>query len=344
MIFRLSGINSNNNKLNTESMQEVLDFANRHDAIRLKNFEITLYRTHLIKADKISQLYDLYNKKFPLELVRLSGENPSLYFRLKAYFNEYKNKPDSAFYYLNSAEKLIHDDPNKILRANFHQRFGQFLVRQGKMKEAIGKYLEAYNLAHEASYFEYMLSSSNSLKTLYANLGDFKNAYTYSDLNRMLTDSINMLSQNDQLLLLEIDHESRQRELVAEQDREQTHRRHNIQYTAITIIIISLFVLLMMLGSLKVPSWTIKMLGFFSFILFFEFIIMIADHKIYEITANEPWKILLIKIGLIGFLLPFHHWIEKKVIHLLINKKLLKIPQFSLRDILGKQKLKKEQS
>jgi hypothetical protein len=342
--FQAISINSNNNKLNTESMQEVLDFANRHDAIRLKNFEITLYRTHLIKADKISQLYDLYNKKFPLELVRLSGENPSLYFRLKAYFNEYKNKPDSAFYYLNSAEKLIHDDPNKILRANFHQRFGQFLVRQGKMKEAIGKYLEAYNLAHEASYFEYMLSSSNSLKTLYANLGDFKNAYTYSDLNRMLTDSINMLSQNDQLLLLEIDHESRQRELVAEQDREQTHRRHNIQYTAITIIIISLFVLLMMLGSLKVPSWTIKMLGFFSFILFFEFIIMIADHKIYEITANEPWKILLIKIGLIGFLLPFHHWIEKKVIHLLINKKLLKIPQFSLRDILGKQKLKKEQS
>jgi len=81
-----------------------------------------------------------------------------------------------------------------------------------------------------------------------------------------------------------------------------------------------------------VPSWLIRVLGFFSFILFFEFIIMIADHKIYHITNNEPWKILLIKIGLIAFLLPFHHWIEKKVTQYLINNKILKMPRFSLKN------------
>jgi len=93
-----------------------------------------------------------------------------------------------------------------------------------------------------------------------------------------------------------------------------------------------MFILLMMLGSLTVPSWLIKVLGFFSFILFFEFIIMIADHKIYHITNNEPWKILLIKIGLIAFLLPFHHWIEKKVTQYLINNKILKMPKFSFKN------------
>lgn len=335
-------VNSNNNSLNTKNMQTVLDFAIRTNHNRLKNYEIALYRTHLIEADKIGELYKLYINQYPAEFALLSTENTALYYRLKAYFSEEDNKPDSAFYYLTRAEELIHTDPNIILRSNFHQRFGQFLVRQGKTKEAIKKYSEAYDLAHDASYFEYMISASKSLETLYASLGDYKNAYTYSTYNKALIDSINILTKNDQLLMLEIDHETQQRELVAEQEHNETHRRHNIQYTAITIVILTMFIMLMMLGSLKVPAWTIKMLGFFSFILLFEFIIMIADHKIYEITANEPWKILLIKIVLIAFLLPFHHWIEKKVIHFLIEKKLLKIPQISFQSILRKNKNKEQ--
>jgi hypothetical protein len=341
--LQVINVNSNNNKLNATSMQDVLDFAIRTNNTRLKNYEIALYRSYLIQADKINQLYTFYNKQYPEELLRLSRENPALYFRLLAYFNEEENRPDSAYMNLLKAEKLIESDPNKILRSNFYQRFGQFFVRQRKPKEAISKYLESYNLANEASYFEYMLSSSKNLQELYAEIGDYKNAYTYSALNKALADSINLLTQNDQLLMLEIDHETHQRELAAEQENEQTHRRHNIQYTAITIITITMFIVLLMLGSLKVPSWTIKMLGFFSFILLFEFIIMIADHKIYEITANEPWKILLIKIGLIAFLLPFHHWIEKKVIHFLIEKKLIKIPRFSLSRILRSHKNTTEQ-
>lgn len=335
-------INSNNNRLNNKSMQEVLDFAIRRNHTRLKNYEIALYRSHLIEADKIGQLYALYVNQYPDELKQLSLSNPAMYFRLKAYFSEQDHRPDSAYYYLNRAEQLIHEDPNKILRANFHQRFGQFLVRQGKRNEAIAKFTEAYKLAQQASYFEYMLSASRNLELLYASLGDYKNAYTYCVSNRSLADSINQLTKNDQLLMLEIDHEAQQRELVAEQEHEQIHRRHNIQYTAIIISILTMFILLLMLGSLKVPAWIIRTIGFFSFILFFEFIIMIADHKIYEITANEPWKILSIKIGLIGFLLPFHHWIEKKVTHYLINHKLITISKLTIQSLLKKPFIKKD--
>lgn len=329
-------LNSNNNKLNTQNMQAVLDFAFRNKSTRLKNYEIALYRSYLIEADSIKELNLLYNYRYPDEFKQLAKENPALYFRLKAYFFEEAKIPDSANYYMTKSEQYISSDPNKILQSNFYLRFGQFLIRQGKPSEAIAKYLKSYALAKEASYFEYMVSASKSLESLYAKMGDYKNAYTYATFNKSLSDSITMLTKNDQLLVLEIDHESHQRELAAEQEQLKTQRRHNLQYSAITIIIISLFIVLMMLGSLKVPAWTIKMLGFFSFILFFEFIIMIADHKIYEITANEPWKILLIKIGLIAFLLPFHHWIERKVTQFLIDKKLIKIPRFSIQEMVNK--------
>jgi len=325
-------INSNNNKLNYESVQETFEYALRTNNLRLKRYELALYRTHLIEADKISQLIGLYETQYPDEFKELAAENPSLFYRIKAFFSEEEKKYDSAMYYLTRAEQLIQSDPNKILKSNFYQRFGQFLVRQGKKQDAIAKYSKSYELAREASYFEYMLSASKNLQALYAEMKDYKNAYTYSEMNRLLTDSVNMLTKNDQLLMLEIDHETKQREQASEQERMETDRRHNIQYMAITIIIIAMFILLMMLGSLTVPSWLIKVLGFFSFILFFEFIIMIADHKIYHITNNEPWKILLIKIGLIAFLLPFHHWIEKKVTQYLINNKILKMPKFSFKN------------
>lgn len=329
-------INSNNNQLNTKSIKEVFEFAIRNNHQRLKNYEIALYRSHLIEAEKISQLILLYRDQYPTEFAKLSAENPSLYYRLLAYFNEENNKPDSAYYNLLRSEELIQSDPNKILKSNFYQRFGQFLVRQGKPEQAVEKYLLSFDLAQQASYFEYMLSASKNLEALYARLGDYTNAYKYSALNRSLNDSISILTQNDQLLMLEIDHETKQRQLAAEMEHELTHRRHNLQYMAITLVIIAMFILLLMLGTLKVPAWVIKMLGFFSFILLFEFIIMIADHKIYEITANEPWKILLIKIGLIAFLLPFHHWIEKKVIHFLIDHELINSRKNSVKNIIIK--------
>jgi len=335
--LQVININSNNNKLNIKNMREVLDFAIKSGNERLKNYEIALYRSHLIEAENVKQLYSFYKIDYPGEFKKLEIQNPAMYYRMKAYFCEEENKADSALLYLLKADALIQADPNKILLSKFYQRFGNFLIRQGKHKEAIDKFRESYELAYDASYFEYMLSASQKLESLYAELGDYKNAYFYGAWNKSLTDSINVLTQNNQLLTLEIEHETRLREIAAEQEIINTHHRHNVQYTAITIIIITLFIILMMLGSLKVPAWIIKMLGFFSFILFFEFLIMISDHKIYEVTANEPWKILAIKIALIAFLLPFHHWIEKKVIHYLIEHKLIKIPRFSLKYLLKRQ-------
>jgi len=322
-------ITSNDNKLNLKNVKEILSFTIRNKNIRLKNFEIALYRTHIIEADKISDLYDLYKRQFPDEFRKIAISNPALYFRLKAYFCEEEKKVDSAAYFFEQAEKILQSDPNKIHVSNFYIRFGQFLERHGQAKEAIGKFKQAFDLASQASYFEYMLMASKQLELLYAGMNDYQPAYASSVMNRALTDSINNMSKKDQLVILEIDHESRQREIVLQQEEQQRIRRHSIQYTAMTIGVVVVFFILVMLGSFRVPEWVIKALGFFSFVFLFEFIIMIADHKIYAITAGEPWKILLIKIILIGILLPFHHWLEDKVIEYLLNHKLIDISKFS---------------
>jgi hypothetical protein len=50
----------------------------------------------------------------------------------------------------------------------------------------------------------------------------------------------------------------------------------------------------------------------------------LTDKQIAELTHDEPWKILLIKIMVAAVLLPLHHWSEHKVIHFLSSRKKLK--------------------
>jgi len=323
-------INSDHNKLYESNMNSILHFASRNQHKRMLSYEIALIRTHYIEANEIGKLHELYYEKYPMEMTRLISENPGLYYRLKAFFCEYEHKPDSALFYFNKAEKILTSDQNKILQSNFYNRFGQFLARHGYQKRAIASFSKSLELARTVFYIDYMLGAVKQLESLYARGGDYKNAFNYSVLNKILNDSINNNSKKEQLLVIEIDHETRQRELFAEQEKQETIKRHYLQYSAMTIGIFSVFIILIMLGSMKVPEWIIRMLGFFSFIFLFEFIVLLADNKIHDITHGEPWKVLLIKIGLIAFLLPLHHTIEKRVIAYLLNHKLLDISKYSV--------------
>jgi|GEM_PF-425464 len=316
---------SNTNRLNETTMLNVLDFAARHGHQRLMNYEIALCRTSLIDANKIGLLHDLYFRRYPKEWEKLGQANPGLFYRLKAFFCEEQQKPDSALFFFRKAEQILASDPNMILQSKFYLRFGQFLLRHGDKQLALAKFNQSYAMAEKASWFEYMVMTSALLESLYAETNDYRKAYKFAVLNKILADSIDRLSKQDQILVMEIDHETHQRERLAEREHQETLRRHYLQYTAITIGILSAFILLIMLGSLKVPEWIIRMLGFFSFIFLFEFIILLADHKIHEMTEGEPWKVLLIKIFLIAILLPLHHEIEKWVITYLLHHKLLNL-------------------
>jgi predicted neutral ceramidase superfamily lipid hydrolase len=110
--------------------------------------------------------------------------------------------------------------------------------------------------------------------------------------------------------------------IAREEALQQTQRRNNIQYSLILILILSSFVVLLMLGSFKVSATLIHLIGFISFIFLFEFIILLADFKIHHLTHGEPLKMLGIKIILIAFLLPLHHWLEKRVTHYLVHKRI----------------------
>jgi hypothetical protein len=135
-----------------------------------------------------------------------------------------------------------------------------------------------------------------------------------------IKDSLDKQQKANDLLGVEIDLENKRtdREKIAKE--EKVRKRNNLQYMGISAFIIALFIGLVALGKLKVKPWFIRALGFISFILLFEFIVLLIDGQLHTLTHGEPLPILLIKIVIIAFLLPFHHWLEHKVIHYLMRQ------------------------
>ncbi|HET9747595.1 MAG TPA: hypothetical protein VFP97_17885, partial [Chitinophagaceae bacterium] len=98
-----------------------------------------------------------------------------------------------------------------------------------------------------------------------------------------------------------------------------------IQYMGIIIGIVVLFVSLVMMGWFKVSASTIRAIGFFSFLIFFEFIFLVFKKNINGLTQGVPLYDLAFMIALAAILVPLHHWLEHKVIHFLTSHHMLKL-------------------
>ncbi|HMH21903.1 MAG TPA: tetratricopeptide repeat protein [Puia sp.] len=230
-------------------------------------------------------------------------------------------KYDSAMFFFKRAEPEIERKANQFGKYDFYRQFGDFYKRKGDNSNAIVYFLKARQISTRINDVSLLQTCAQNLDTVYGRAGDFKTAYYYNAEYNKYKDSIRVMSKETDLLKLEVDNDNKRRERLAREEEESTLRRHNIQYMGLTAGLAALFIALVMLGFFVVSPRIIRALGFFSFIFLFEFIILLLDKQIHELTHGEPWKVLLIKIFLAAILLPLHHWVEHKVIHYLTSRR-----------------------
>jgi tetratricopeptide (TPR) repeat protein len=226
---------------------------------------------------------------------------------------------DSAKMYLEKAKPMFENSSNETNKVNFYAQLASFYRKSGDKKNAIDYYIRVKEISEKNGLLENIKRSAQYLDTLYRQSGDFITAGIYNGLYYQYKDSIETLRREKELTQVEAADEQQRQEKAVKEKAEKDRQRNNIQYLAITIGIVALFIGLVVLGMFKVSATTIKMIGFFAFLMFFEFIFLIFKKNIYSITNGEPWKDLLFMIGLAALLLPLHHWLEHKVIHYLTS-------------------------
>lgn len=226
---------------------------------------------------------------------------------------------DSARVRLQRAVPYFENQANDNNRIYFYTQQGRFYTRTGQLQDAIATYQKMKELSDKIGEIRMATLAAQMLDSLYGLTGNYQLAMKYNSLYYLYKDSSAKLSREKEITQVEAaDEQLRQARL--ERDRlEAKRKRYNIQYLAITIGIAGTFIIMVMLGMFKVSATTIKLVGFFAFLMFFEFIFLILKKNIAGITQGEPWKDLLFMIGLAALLLPLHHWLEHKVIHYLTS-------------------------
>jgi tetratricopeptide (TPR) repeat protein len=242
------------------------------------------------------------------------------------------NQFDSATKYFNRALPFI-ERSNNIIKVSFYGQLAHFYKKSGDAKKAIGYFLKVKEMSEANSQLENIRNAAKNLDSLYANEGNILFSRQYNTAYHLYKDSIEKLSKEKELSQVEATDEQQRQERILKEKEEAKKKRFSIQYMAITLAIAILFIGLVMMGIFKVSATTIRAIGFFAFLLFFEFIFLIFKKNIYGITHGEPWKDLAFIIALAALLVPLHHWLEHKVIHFLTSHHMLKFrSMFSKKD------------
>ncbi len=269
----------------------------------------------------------LQDKKDLIDMIKSIGFTSPIDFLIGAAYAELKQF-DSAHVYYKKAEPFYMFQSAPVNRQYYMRSYADLYKKEQNWTKAQEIYQQVFDNVKLTGDLENQRDVAKELDTIYQRSGNFQQAHLYAGIYSKLNDSLQQLSKEKDLLSVEVENENKRKEREQARQREEQNRRHNIQYMGITVAIAAIFLLLTLMGLFKISKSTIKILGFFAFIFLFEFIILLADNQIHHWTHGEPWKIILIKIGLIAVLLPLHHWLEEKVIHYLTNKDLLSNSRF----------------
>jgi tetratricopeptide (TPR) repeat protein len=234
------------------------------------------------------------------------------------------NQFDSAKYYFARAFPFFENKAGATGKISFYQQYADYLLKTGNAKASVATLEKANAMAAQIGSLNWMQLLSKNLDSACQKAGDYKQALYYSKLSRQYKDSLDKLGKEDEILQLQINDEEKRRERLAAAEKEKIEKRNRIQYMAIIIAIAAVFVGLVMLGFLRVSASTIRIIGFFAFLMFFEFIFLVFKKSIYGITHGEPWKDLGMMILIAALLVPLHHWVEHKVIHYLSSQHMLR--------------------
>jgi len=167
----------------------------------------------------------------------------------------------------------------------------------------------------------FIMLTHQAFSELYDTTGRYQLALESYKKYTAAKDSIFNEDKSKDLGKLEAKHEfetaemERKREEAARLAKEAAvqSRRDNLQYSGILIFLVLVFAGVFALGRFAIPIRVAEGLIFFSFLLFFEFTLVLLDPYIEQYSSGAP----AIKLGfnalLAGLIFPLHSFFERKM-------------------------------
>ncbi len=189
----------------------------------------------------------------------------------------------------------------------------------GKYKKSLSIYQNANALAKNCNNITFMTDIYKGLYKYNSKMNNYRNALKYFRLYVQFKDSVFNLEKERDITSLEakfkfekkIADEKRHNEIMQAQIKEQTNRRNLLQYSGIFIFIIFMIVITFLTGKFRLKIRVAEGIIFITFILLFEFILVIIDPFTDRISMQTPLYKLVINFILALLIFPLHSYFEE---------------------------------
>jgi len=229
-------------------------------------------------------------------------------------------------YHLRSL-KLKEELGTKQLISSTLANIGGIYRKQKKYPEAERYLLKALKMANDLGAQYIVQSIELMVSMLYEQKGQYQKSYEHYIKYALVKDSLFNEEKSKDLGKLEAKYEFEKAEQEGNRLEEETRvaaakveqRRNNLQYSGILIFLVMLSAGLVGLGKLAIPLRLAEGLIFFTFLLFFEFTLVLLDPYIEVYSSGAP----AIKLGfnaiLAAMIFPLHSFFEehvkKRIVH-----------------------------
>jgi len=195
------------------------------------------------------------------------------------------------------------------------------LFRQtGQMDSCIAYAEKGLQSAREHNKGDVIFEAAGLLSALYEKK-DVDRSFYYYKLAVAGKDSMFNAEKVKQMQNLSMNETLRQQEREAEKLKENEERKHNLQYAAIAIGLITFIILFLALSrSIIVKQKFIEFFSILGLLALFEFINLFIHPYLADLTNNSPLFMLLILIGIGALLVPLHHRLEKWISKIMVEK------------------------
>ena len=180
---------------------------------------------------------------------------------------------------------------------------------------------KSFLVVKEKGFTIQILDASSFLSTFHRNRRNTDSAFFYQDIAKSAYDSLFSQQKTMQLQSIGFDEKLRQQEIAITVLKAKEDRKHNLQFAAIAIGLISFIILFFALSrSIIVKTKFIEFFGVLLLLAVFEFINLLIHPYLAHLTNDSPVLMLGVLIAIGALLIPFHHKLEKWITKIMVEK------------------------
>lgn len=232
-----------------------------------------------------------------------------------------KNDISEALVHYNKSLQLLEELNSRNGISNTLSNIGNAEFKLGELTEALNYGTRGLEIAQELGSPNLIAGNSALLSRVAKARGNYEEALEFFELHIQMRDSIKNDETQKSTIRQQTKYEFEKAQLIDEQkakdearlEKEATSRRDNLQYSIILIAILALFGGILALGFINVSERTAEGIIFFSFLILFEFFLVLADPYIEGWSGGAPGFKLLFNAGIAALIFPAHAFFEARL-------------------------------